>query len=219
MKESKFELNLNQCEKIDTKHVQGKENRSKTLNMPDELPGCSKDAIINLDYSTTDVESNAECNKISIVRRKNALNVEKEKEVNNIPKTNNFQELVDDSSDSNEENEFQSSNLKKLQKKPKTVRKFSQTMIESDTSSCSSPTKRLIEPRFRRIHTAKNALLSEKKKLMHPPNSSLSTNSIDSTFKPLGFDNDLERWMENTKNNPLISSSTLPVSFNKNFFQ
>lgn len=221
--ETKFKPNSDQFKNVSVnEQVQGKENSSKTLNMPSELPGCSKDTVISLGDSTTDAESNAENSKISILRRKTALNVEKKKITNSKEShTENsieIEQLINDSSDSNEESEFQNTNLKKFQKKSKTVRKFSQPVIESDTSSCSSPTKRVVEPRHRRIFTAKNTASSEKNKFMKPQNSSVSKSLTDTKLKELGFDHELEKWMENTKSNPLISSSTVPVSFDQFFY-
>ena len=73
--------------------------------MPKEIPGCSKDTIINLGDS--DVESNAEYTSIPVVRRKNILNVEKKKVFNikehEIMNNMNLSKVMDDSSDSNDE--------------------------------------------------------------------------------------------------------------------
>ncbi|XP_014238784.1 Bloom syndrome protein homolog isoform X2 [Trichogramma pretiosum] len=135
-------------------------------------------------------------------------------EIQNVsPNRNNFVDILDDSS-SCEEEEFVHSNKEvKEEKKSDITEKLVKPESTVDDCSFVSPIKKSTslpdEP------NCVNNVLNTSIESMSPLNISqkgILSSSQSSDLKPLGFNKELEKWIESKKSTPVICSSTLAVS-------
>ena len=207
---------------LDQESSDEKENNSKKLNEFSNLKDKLTVPIYNID-DCTDTEDVDKYDKLP-TRKKNTLNIEKNKieRSNHSTKSNvkceshksdleeNFENILDDSFTTDDEPEIQNS-----VKKSNNVKKSLKNVIDSDTSSCASPTKIVRGSLHKELDRTKNTSIDSTEELIHRLNGSTeNTVNVDTNLnlKPLGFNNELEQWIEETNTNPLISSSSLAVS-------
>jgi hypothetical protein len=183
---------------------------------------------IDLDDSI-DATDNNDCYKASANKTKYSLNIKKqilqtncESKSSIISKPNsfhtdlNFDQLIDNSTTTDDEREFEKTRHKirnKFIKKSKNV-----NVIESDTSFSSSPKKKVDESTWKEPVSPKNNSANMNDKQSESTNilkkkTIINLNNLD--LKTLGFNEDLMKWINVTKGDSLISSSTLAVNNNQ----
>ncbi|XP_008211497.1 Bloom syndrome protein homolog isoform X1 [Nasonia vitripennis] len=200
--------------------------------------------------STADGTISAEGNnnyKLSTVIRKDVSNFEKSTKSNvkykfdDKNKEHDFRSLISETSSSDDEKEFQSKNIKKLQKKSQTIRKIKSSIIDSDSSSTPSPIKNVANTSFEEPtskvfkKSARNIIDSDTSYCASPckentlpninkgsvsPNNvftkaALSNSNAETNLRPLGFNGVLDKWIEVTNNGSLVSVNTQVASKEK----